>query len=233
MTETMHLAVAAASFVGTHLLLSHPLRAPLVARMGEKGFLGLYSLVALVTLGWMAHLAGKTPVLPPYWVAPFWFWQVATLAMWVVCVLLVGSLLGNPAMVDPTGKPHFPERAKGVFAITRHPMMWSFTLWAVIHAALWGTADNLIVSAAIGGLAFIGSQGQDRKKARLVGAPWLDWCVKSSFWPFIALLTGRARWRDIWPGWLALVGGTGLWLGATWAHEWLGGPAVGPWMWLH
>ena len=42
---------AAIAFVGTHFLLSHPLRAPLVARVGEKGFLGLYSLVAFATLG--------------------------------------------------------------------------------------------------------------------------------------------------------------------------------------
>ena len=33
--------------------LSHPLRAALVARLGERGFLGLYSLVAFATLGWM------------------------------------------------------------------------------------------------------------------------------------------------------------------------------------
>ena len=31
--------ISAAAFVGTHFLLSHPLRAPLVARIGERGFL--------------------------------------------------------------------------------------------------------------------------------------------------------------------------------------------------
>lgn len=40
----MMLLIAATAFVGTHFLMSHPLRAPLVSRLGEKGFLGLYSL---------------------------------------------------------------------------------------------------------------------------------------------------------------------------------------------
>ena len=39
--------LAGIAFLGTHFLLSHPLRAPLVARVGEQAFLGLYSLVAL------------------------------------------------------------------------------------------------------------------------------------------------------------------------------------------
>ncbi len=45
--------IAAIAFVGTHFLLSHPLRAPIVGRVGEKGFLALYSLVAFATLGWL------------------------------------------------------------------------------------------------------------------------------------------------------------------------------------
>ena len=49
----MMLLIAATAFVGTHFLMSHPLRAPLVSRLGEKGFLGLYSLVAAATLIWM------------------------------------------------------------------------------------------------------------------------------------------------------------------------------------
>lgn len=35
-------ALAAAAFVGSHFALSHPLRGPLVARLGERGFLLLY-----------------------------------------------------------------------------------------------------------------------------------------------------------------------------------------------
>ena len=47
------LSAAALAFVGLHFAMSHPLRSALVARLGENGFRGLYSLVALGTFIWM------------------------------------------------------------------------------------------------------------------------------------------------------------------------------------
>ena len=41
------LIAASVAFVGLHFLLSHPLRKPVVARTGERGFIGIYSLVAM------------------------------------------------------------------------------------------------------------------------------------------------------------------------------------------
>ena len=38
-------AAAAAAFVGTHFLLSHPLRKPIVDAVGSAAFLGIYSAV--------------------------------------------------------------------------------------------------------------------------------------------------------------------------------------------
>ena len=62
----LSLGVASLAFVGMHFLLSHPLRAPITGRIGEGPFLGLYSLVAFATLGWMvlAFLAAPAPDLP-------------------------------------------------------------------------------------------------------------------------------------------------------------------------
>ena len=44
-------AAAAAAFVGTHFLLEHPLRKPIVDTVGSAVFLGIYSAVAAATLG--------------------------------------------------------------------------------------------------------------------------------------------------------------------------------------
>lgn len=41
----------AGSFVGTHFVMSHPFRGPLVAMLGESAFSGVYSLVSFITLG--------------------------------------------------------------------------------------------------------------------------------------------------------------------------------------
>ena len=41
MTPQAGLFLSCIAFVGLHFLLSHPLRAQLVSRLGEKGFQGL------------------------------------------------------------------------------------------------------------------------------------------------------------------------------------------------
>jgi hypothetical protein len=53
------IAAAAAAFVGTHFLLSHPLRKPIVDTVGSAAFLGIYSAVAGAPLGWLAR-----PIVP-------------------------------------------------------------------------------------------------------------------------------------------------------------------------
>lgn len=49
------LIAASIALVGTHFALSHPLRAPLVKRLGANGFMALYSITALACLYWMAQ----------------------------------------------------------------------------------------------------------------------------------------------------------------------------------
>ncbi|MBQ94760.1 MAG: MFS transporter, partial [Actinobacteria bacterium] len=52
MDPLLSLIAGSVAFVGTHFVLSHPLRVPLVSVIGENGFRGLYSLVALATFVW-------------------------------------------------------------------------------------------------------------------------------------------------------------------------------------
>ena len=49
MTGAAAVGAWGAAFVATHLLMSHPLRAPIAAKTGPRGFVILYSLVSLVT----------------------------------------------------------------------------------------------------------------------------------------------------------------------------------------
>ncbi len=222
MTAVVSLALATLAFVGTHLLLSHPLRAAVAGRLGERGFTGVHSLIALVTLGWMILAWRAIPDPSPAWVAPIWWWPIASAIMAFASVLLVGSLIGNPAF--PGVRPRDIPPPRGVFAITRHPMNWSFMLWAAVHLSISGSARNLIVAAGILILALVGSIGQDRKKLRLIGEPWRQWQARTSFVPFAALLQGRVKWRDAAPGWIALLGGLVLWAVATSWHA----PLVSP-----
>lgn len=221
---------AAVAFVGAHFLLSHPLRRGLVRAIGEAGFQGLYSLVAIVTFGWLILAYRKAPLSAPLWPVGDGLWAVATAFMLIASILLMGSLIRNPAL--PTGgRPSsFPETPRGVYAVTRHPMMWSFALWGLCHIAVYPVTRNIIVAAAIVVLALVGAALQDRKKQRLLPDVWPAWESKTSYLPFVAIAAGRARLGGF--GLHALLGGLVVWLAATWAHIPLGGWPAGIWHWL-
>ena len=223
MSALAALALASVAFVGTHFMMSHPLRAPMVSALGERGFSLTYVVVSFATLYLMTRFYGPAFAQSPavLWESNLVTWTVATLLMWFGSILFVGSLRRNPAF--PTGgKPvtHIGE-ARGVFAITRHPMMWGFATWALVHVIANPTPASLIVSTAIAILALGGAHGQDVKKVKLIGEPWRDWENRTSFLPF-----GRGLAS---PGSFAIVGGTLLWLAATWAHGALGYRPAGIW----
>ena len=219
------LIAASLTFVGTHFALSHPLRGGLVRSLGAVGFQIVYSLVALASFAWIV-LAFQT--VPP--AAPLWngggdvAWALATLVMLLASVLLVGSFMGNPAFPEPHAAQKAEKGVHGAFHVTRHPMMWSFALWALSHALVSPTPRVLVLSGAVAFLALIGAHLQDRKKAEAMGAAWTGWQGQTSYWPRLSALAkaGAAPW----------LGGLGLWLAATWAHIPTVGMAAGIWRWL-
>lgn len=233
MTPLTQLIVASASFVGTHFAMSHPLRRPVVGLIGEGGFRGLYSLVALGTFAWTIWAYLAMPAQMPAYVPGNAAWILASIVMWIASVMLAGSFFGNPALPVPGAVDVARRNPLGVFAITRHPMMWSFALWALIHMLIWPTPENHVLATAILILALGGAAAQDGKKALLMGDAWRGWCRRTSFFPFAGMFSGRIDWRATWPGPVALGLGTILWLGLTWVHVPLGARmAAGIWHWL-
>jgi uncharacterized membrane protein len=220
------LIAAALAFVGTHFALSHPLRAPLVARLGVNGFLGLYSITALGTFAWaVTAFRAVGPGGVPLWdgtsTVP---WVIATLIMLVASVLLGGSFIGNPAMPNPQAASLAAKGPHGVFHVTRHPMMWSFALWAMAHILLSPTPRQIVLAGSLGFLALVGAHMQDRKKETLMGDAWAEWEARTSYWPRFGRLAraGSAAW----------VGGILGWLAVTWAHIHGNGIAAGIWRWF-
>lgn len=220
------LLTGAMAFVGSHFLLSHPWRAPLLARLGEKGFLGLYSLVSFATLGWtIAAFRAVGPGGAPLWdgtgEAP---WIIASLLSLVGITLLLGSLHGNPALPQVPGDKIAEARATGVFAVTRHPMMWGIALWAFAHMLVAPTPRVIVLMLAMAVLALVGARLQDGKKAQLLGAAWESWSGQTSYWPRLAGL-GRIS---------PLLWGIGvvIWLGATFGHVHANHVLAGVWRWV-
>ena len=220
------LLAASVAFVGSHFALSHPLRAPLVGALGENGFRILYSLVALATFIWAAAAfrsvdAGGTPLWDGMSDA---IWIVVTIIMLVASVLLAGSFVRNPALPDARASRNAALPVHGVFHVTRHPMMWSFALWAAAHVLVSPTQRQWIMAGAIGFLALAGAHMQDRKKRALMGDAWDDWQSRTSYWPRFGKLVQA--------GAIAWIGGLLIWLGATYGHIHANGMPAGIWRWV-
>ena len=227
-----NLVLALIAFVGTHFAMSHPLRAPMVARLGANGFQIVYLVVSFATLGWAANAVGKVPYGEPLWAVGNGLWTASTVIMLAASILLLGSFVRNPALPAPGSEKLAAQPARGVFAITRHPMMWSFALWSVSHVLVSPRPAVIVLSTAIAFLALVGAAGQDVKKSALMGDAWRDWSARTTYWPFAGQLSGQIPWAAARPGMHALGGGLVIWLAATWAHPLAGGPVAGIWAWF-
>ena len=217
MTPQLGLFLSAIAFVGTHFLMSHPLRAPMVRRLGELPFRAIYSVVSLITFGAMIYfyrIIGREPAL---WDAGEAGWIAGTILMWIGSILFAGSFIGNPSLPGARGPAGGP---KGVFLLTRHPMMWGFALWGIVHLMILGMPKALVFDGAIIFLALVGAVAQDRKKAVAMGEAWHEWTAQTAFIPFTRGIA--------YPGAVALIGGTLLFLIATWAHP----IPAGVWRWI-
>lgn len=219
-------------FVGSHLALSHPLRHGLASRLGERGFQIVYSIVAIATFIMLVQAWRGVPPEPPLWAVGDGLWIFASLLVLFASVLFMGSLIGNPALAAPGAAAAAQGAPRGVFAITRHPMMWAFALWAFAHVLVMPTNAQIVLSATIAFQALVGSAGQDVKKARLMGDAWRHWAARTSFVPFARQISGATPWGDTIPRPHALFGGIVLWLVATWAHGALGYMVAGIWHWV-
>jgi uncharacterized membrane protein len=220
------LIAAAVTFVGTHFALSHPLRQPIVRVLGNKGFQALYSVVALASFAWMVMAFRRVPAFA----VPLWdgtkpvAWALASAVMLVASVLLAGSFTGNPALPAPGARELAKKKPRGVFKVTRHPMMWSFALWSAAHVLVSPVPRVIVLSAAIAFLALAGALLQDGKKRDQLGEAWARWEEHTTFGPRLGRLhrAGAVAW----------IGGTVLWLAASWAHVWAAGIPAGVWRWL-
>lgn len=218
-----NLIAANIAFVGSHLAMSHPLRGAMMKALGAGGFQIGYSLVSLAALAWVyfAFIAAPGADLPSAGEAG---WVLATLLTWPAMVLLAGSLAGNPALPTPQAEAQARAEPRGVFRVTRHPMMWGIGLWAASHLVLFWSTRTMVTALAMGFLALVGARLQDAKKAAQMGAAWEEWSKKTSYWPRLGQF---AR-----VGAVPLVAGTVLWLGASWLHLWRAGIPAGVWKWL-
>lgn len=215
------LVLATVAFVGSHFLLSHPLRSPLVKAVGLKAFQTLYSLVAIVTLVWMVLSFDAVPDGPMFWdghaAVP---WVAASVLTFVAIALLLASFTGNPALPGARIAGLSAILPRGVYKITRHPMMFAFALWAFAHILVAPTPRSFVLTGGILVLALGGAHMQDLKKEKLHGRDWRSWLKRTNYWPDL-----RKANELGWYWGLAVL----PWLFITWLHLPAAGIPAGIW----
>ena len=112
--------------------------------------------------------------------------------------------------------------------VTRHPMLWSFALWAAVHVLGNGDLASLLFFGAFLVTALAGMPSIDAKVARREPEGWPRFAVTTSILPFGALATGRNRLAPAEIGWAPLALGLVLWAVLLWAHPRLFGVSALP-----
>ena len=187
------LLAAAAAFFLLHMMPATPLRGRLIALAGEGPYLGAFTVLAIATIWWLATTFGAAPPGQDYWtVPPWWLWLEAGLILFALILAVTGMLTPNPSSLGAAKVLENPNAADGIFAITRHPMMWGIAIWAIAHTISQATVRGFVFFGTFAATALIGSWLQQRRKRATLPA-WAEFEAKTSFVPFAAILDGRAK----------------------------------------
>jgi len=209
-------------FGGTHVgLSSEPIRKRLVGRLGEGGFIFVYSVVAIVTFAALTHYVALhrfddlhtslIVTIPPV--------RGALLALSVVGFsLFITAVLVYPRLPMATFR-HRVRPARGVQQVTRHPFFSGIAIWAAAHALLAPSAVAFVYFIGVIVLALAGGMHQDRRLITELGEPYRAYVASTSFWPLVAMFTKRQRirWRE--QPWFGYGVGIGASLGLYDVHE--------------
>jgi uncharacterized membrane protein len=187
MAEAGAIALLWLVFGGTHVALSSlRLRPRLVAALSLRGFLGVYSLVALVTfvpLVWLYFASRHAgPRLFHLGGLPGVRWLAYGAMGAALALLVAGIARPSPASVSP-GNPE----PGGVQRVTRHPVFMAFGLFGLAH--LLAARVNLAELAFFAGFpvfALIGSRHQDARKLASGDPAFRRFHAATPFLPFSA-----------------------------------------------
>lgn len=218
------LALVSLLWIGLHLgIAGTGVRAALVARIGENGFRGLFSLASIAAI-LMLVTAWRAAPHVPLWTMPDWFDGIVVLLMLPAFLLFLAAV----AAPNPTAVAGKLDEAgpRGIQRITRHPMLWAFAIWAALHLLAKGDLAAVLFFGAFLATALAGMPSIDAKLARRDPALWARLAPATSILPFGAVLAGRNHiaWGEI--PLLAWILGPIAWAAMILLHPWLFGVPV-------
>ena len=223
------LAIAGLVFLGIHIVPATPLRRTVVAAIGEGPYMALFSLVSLIVIWWWVRAFNATAPDAGLWTPPNWWPWIMAVVLLAGAVLFVGGLSSpNPTLPNRGALLERPGVAQGIFAVTRHPLMWSFGLWGAAHLISQSNWRGFWFFGLFALTAIGGAVAQEWRKSETYGASWDRFTAKTSFVPMLAVLQGRARFSMAEIGWWRIGVAVLLWAILLFLHPWLFGVAPLP-----
>lgn len=223
------LAIAGLAFLAIHIIPATPLRRSVTAAIGEGPYMGLFSLLSVILIFfWVQGFrsAGSDAVL---WAYPAWWPYLKAVILLFAAVLFVGGLSSpNPTLPRAGQLLERPDVGAGIFAVTRHPMMWAFGLWGIAHFISLPNWRSFWFFGLFAATAILGAVLQERRKAEEFGASWDRFTAKTSFVPFGAILSGRAKLDLGQIGWWRIGLAVVIWALFLYLHGWLIGVSALP-----
>jgi len=218
--EAAWIALLWFAFAATHMGLSSlRLRPKLVATLGDTGFQGAYSAIALLiftALCWVYFTHQHAG-------AHLWYLGFHTGVRWVGYVGLafaLGLTIGGLARPSPAGMLPGATDPVGPLRITRHPAFMGAGLFGIFHLLVANVnAAELAFFAGFPVFAIVGCWHQDQRK-RATDPAYAEFCARTAFLPFGK--PGGLRGLREMPWALAI--GVALAVGLRWVHAaWFGG----------
>ncbi|MFW2404007.1 MAG: NnrU family protein [Gammaproteobacteria bacterium] len=191
MTE---LALAAIFFLVTHLgIAGTPLRGMVVRLVGERIYLGIYAVISLFAISWLADAYKVAPYVETW--GQLYGLQPAAMALMLPAFLLVviGLTTPSPTLVGAEGLLEKADVVKGILRVTRHPFLMGVALWALVHLIVNGDLASLMLFGCMFVLVTVGALSIDTKRVATMGEQWREFANQTSVIPFVAILQRRNR----------------------------------------
>ncbi|WP_416407342.1 NnrU family protein [Agrobacterium rosae] len=165
-------------FLGTHSLriVAPDFRNRMIARMGEGPWKGVYSLVSVIAIAFVAYAFDQArQVTGILYSPPIWTSHIALTLMLIAMICLVASLL-------PAG--HIATK-------TKHPLILAVKIWALAHLLANGETSSvlLFVSVLAWGVVMRISLKRRQRAGEVVTRPFV-----SARYDIIAVVLGIVLW---------------------------------------
>lgn len=216
----VQLALASIVFLVLHIVPGLAGRAWIVRKIGDPAYMGLFSLASILSLAWMVTAYYSAPAGQYLWVTgPAARWATAAVMLFAFILVVTGAISRNPSSVLGRSALQSSYELTGIFAITRHPVMWGVALWAFLHLLNRPDARSLLFFGTMAVLAIAGTLLQERRKLAEFGEPWRKFAAQTSHVPFAAMLSGKTSLDLRAMGGWQLATAVALWLVVMYFHE--------------